>query len=177
VGPLLRIKEAPGGTKSACHSQLTDGPSAEPLYEEAVERLARGRLAPHLARAQLVYGEWLRRENRRVDARAQLQSAHDIFRRIGAAAFAERARRELSATGEHVPRRTADTRDVLTPQEAQIARMARDRKTNPEIGAQLFISPRTVEYHLHKVFTKLEIDSRKELRAALADAEEATAPA
>jgi len=123
-----------------------------------------------LTRARLLYGEWLRRENRRVDARDQLQAAHDTFSRVGAEAFAERARRELMATGEHVPRRTADTRDVLTPQEAQIARMARDGHSNPEIGAQLFISPRTVEYHLRKVFTKLGINSRKELRAALAPA-------
>ena len=124
-----------------------------------------------------MYGEWLRRENRRVDAREQLQAAHDTFRRIGSGAFAERARREVLATGEHLPRRSTDTRDVLTPQEAQIARMARDRQTNPEIGAQLFISPRTVEYHLHKVFTKLEIRSRKELRAALAQTEQAPVPA
>jgi DNA-binding CsgD family transcriptional regulator len=105
---------------------------------------------------------------RRVDAREQLRAAHDQFGRIGAAAFAERARAELSATGETAPRRTAETRDVLTAQEAQIARMASDRQTNPEIGAKLFISPRTVEYHLRKVFTKLDVSSRKELRGALA---------
>jgi DNA-binding CsgD family transcriptional regulator len=165
------------GIEARSRALVTDGRSAEPHYQEAVERLARGRLAPHLARARLVYGEWLRRENRRVHAREQLQAAHDTFRRIGAEAFAERARRELAATGAQVPRRSPDTRDALTPQEAQIARLARDRHTNPEIGAQLFISPRTVEYHLHKVFTKLEIGSRKELRAALADAEETAAPA
>jgi DNA-binding CsgD family transcriptional regulator len=122
----------------------------------------------HLARAQLLYGEWLRRENRRVDAREQLRAAYDRFSRIGAESFAERARRELVATGETAPRRTAETWDVLTPQEVQIARMASDRQTNPEIGAKLFISPRTVEYHLRKVFTKLDISSRKELRGALA---------
>jgi DNA-binding CsgD family transcriptional regulator len=115
-----------------------------------------------------VYGEWLRRENRRLDAREQLRAAHDTFSRIGAEAFAERTRRELLATGETVRRRTADTRDDLTPQEAQIARLARDRHTNPEIGAQLFISPRTVEYHLSKVFPKLDISSRKELPHSLA---------
>jgi DNA-binding CsgD family transcriptional regulator len=122
----------------------------------------------HLARARLLYGEWLRRENRRVDAREQLRAAHDTFSQIGAEAFAERARGELLATGETAPRRTMQTRDVLTPQEAQIARLASDRQTNPEIGAKLFISPRTVEYHLRKVFTKLDISSRKELRSALA---------
>ena len=142
---------------------LTDSASAEPLYEEAVERLAHGRLAPHLARAQLVYGEWLRRENRRLDAREQLRAADGTFSRIGAEAFAERARRELSATGETVRRRTDDTRGVLTAQEAQIARLARDGLSNPEIGAQLFISPRTVQYHLHKVFQKLDITSRNQL--------------
>jgi DNA-binding CsgD family transcriptional regulator len=156
------------GIEAGSRALLSDGPDAEPLYREAVERLARTRGVVHLARAQLLYGEWLRRENRRVDAREQLRAAHDTFSRIGAEAFAERARRELLATGETAPRRTVETRDVLTPQEAQIARMASDRQTNPEIGAKLFISPRTVEYHLRKVFTKLEITSRKELRSALA---------
>jgi DNA-binding CsgD family transcriptional regulator len=122
----------------------------------------------HLARAQLTYGEWLRRENRRVDAREQLRVAYDRFDGIGAKAFAERARRELLATGETAPRRTEENRDVLTPQEAPIARMASDRQTNPEIGAKLFISPRLVEYHLRKVFTKLDISSRKELHGLLA---------
>jgi DNA-binding CsgD family transcriptional regulator len=156
------------GIEAGSRALLSDGRDAEPLYREAVERLGRTRGVVHLARAQLLYGEWLRRENRRVDAREQLRAAHDTFSRIGAEAFAERARGELLATGETAPRRTAETRDVLTPQEAQIARMARDRQTNPEIGAQLFISPRTVEYHLRKVFTKLDISSRKELRGALA---------
>ena len=151
------------GIEARSRALLTDGPSAAALYEEAVKRLARGRLAPHLARAQLVYGEWLRRENRRVEARAQLRLAHDTFSRIGAEAFAERAGRELLATGETARRRSVDTRDTLTPQEAQIARLARDGHTNPEIGAQLFISPRTVQYHLHKVFAKLDITSRNQL--------------
>ena len=105
-----------------------------------------------------------------MDARAQLRAAYEAFSRMGAEAFAERARRELVATGETVRRLTNETRDALTPQETQIARLAADGNTNPEIGAQLFISPRTVEYHLHKVFTKLGISSRKELRGALADA-------
>jgi DNA-binding CsgD family transcriptional regulator len=151
------------GIEARSRALLTDSPSAEPLYAEAVERLARGRLAPHLARAQLVYGEWLRRENRRLDARAQLRAAYDMFSRIGAEGFAKRARRELSATGETARRRTVETRDALTPQEAQIARLARDGLSNPEIGAQLFISPRTVQYHLRKVFQKLDITSRNQL--------------
>jgi DNA-binding CsgD family transcriptional regulator len=151
------------GVEARSRALLTDGPSAEPLYEEAVQRLARCRLAPYLARAQLVYGEWLRRENRRVDAREQLRAAHDTLSRIGAEAFAERARRELLATGESARSRTDEARGVLTPQEAQIARLARDGLSNPEIGAQLFISPRTVQYHLHKVFGKLEIRSRNQL--------------
>src|SRR5205085_8981957 len=148
---------------------LTDGPSAEAHYQEAIERLTNGRVALHLARAQLVYGEWLRREHRRVDAREQLRAAHDKFSGFGAGGFAERARRELLATGETARRRTAETLDLLTPQEAQIARLAAQGRTNPEIGGQLFISPRTVEYHLRKVFPKLNISSRKELRSALTD--------
>jgi DNA-binding CsgD family transcriptional regulator len=155
------------GIEARSRALLTDGPSAEPLYKEAVERLARGRLAPHLARAQLVYGEWLRREKRRVDAREQLRAAHDVLARIGAEGFAERARRELQATGETARRRTADTRDDLTPQEARIARLARDGLSNPEIGAQLFISPRTVQYHLHKVYAKLNVSSRNQLGRVL----------
>ena len=154
------------GIEATSRALMSDG-DAEPFYREAVERLARSRGVVHLARARLLYGEWLRRENRRVDAREQLRSAHEMFERIGAEGFTERARRELVATGETTPKRTVETRDVLTPQEAQIARMASDRQTNPEIGAKLFISPRTVEYHLRKVFTKLDISSRKELRSAL----------
>jgi DNA-binding CsgD family transcriptional regulator len=151
------------GVEARSRALVTSGPAAEPHYKEAVERLSRGRLAPHLARAQLVYGEWLRRENRRLEAREQLRAAHDTFSSIGAEAFAERARRELLATGETARRRTVDTSDVLTPQEAQIARLARDGLSNPDIGAQLFISPRTVQYHLHKVFAKLDITSRNQL--------------
>jgi DNA-binding CsgD family transcriptional regulator/tetratricopeptide (TPR) repeat protein len=155
------------GVLARAQALMSEGDPADALYLEAIERLERTRIRVELARARLLYGEWLRREQRRVDAREQLRIAHDTFSRIGAEAFAERARRELLATGETVPRRTAETRDVLTPQEAQIARMASDGHSNPEIGAQLFISPRTVEYHLRKVFTKLGISSRKELRGAL----------
>jgi len=156
---------------------LSEGRSAEPLYCEAVERLARSRGVVHLARARLVYGEWLRREQRRVDAREQLRAAHEMFTAMGAEAFAERARGELLATGETVRKRTVETRDDLTAQEAQIARLARDGRTNPEIGAQLFISPRTVEWHLRHVFTKLGIRSRRELHDALPDAAPARVPA
>jgi DNA-binding CsgD family transcriptional regulator len=155
------------GIEARSRALLASGPGAEALYEEAVARLGRGRVALHLARAQLVYGEWLRRENRRVDARHQLSAAHELFDRFGAEGFAERARRELSATGETARRRTAVTLSLLTPQEALIARLARDGLTNSLIGARLFISPRTVEYRLHKVFPKLNISSRKELRHAL----------
>ena len=137
------------------------------MYQDAIERLGRTRLRPELARAHLLYGEWLRRENRRVDARAQLHTAHDLFTAIGMEAFADRARVELSATGETVRKRTAETRDELTAQERQIAQLARDGLSNPEIGARLFLSPRTVEWHLHKVFGKLGIRSRRELANAL----------
>lgn len=154
------------GVDARCRALLQDD---ESCYRESIERLARSRAAVELARSHLLYGEWLRREQRRVDAREQLRIAHDMFLRFGADAFAERARRELQATGETVRKRTPDTRDALTPQEVQVARMARDGHTNPEIGAQLFISPRTVEYHLHKVFRKLDVTNRRGLRAALAD--------
>jgi DNA-binding CsgD family transcriptional regulator len=132
-----------------------------------VERLGRTPLRPDLARAHLLYGEWLRRQNRRVDARHQLRSAYDMFTAIGAEAFAERARRELVATGEKVRKRDVDTVDVLTPQEEHIARLARDGRTNPEIGAELYLSARTVEWHLRKIFIKLGITSRKGLHDAL----------
>ncbi len=141
----------------------------EASYQESIEQLIESRAAVALARSRLVYGEWLRRENRRVDAREQLRVAHESFSQMGATAFAERARRELQATGETARRITADNWDVLTPQEFQVARLARDGYTNPEIGAQLFISARTVEYHLHKVFRKLEVSGRRGLRDALDD--------
>jgi len=156
------------GIEARSRALLSDGAAAEPLYREAIDRLSRTQVRPDLARAHLVYGEWLRREGRRVDARGQLRTAHDMLDAIGMEAFAERARRELIATGEKVRKRGVEARDQLTPQEEQIARLARDGRTNPQIGAQLFLSTRTVEWHLRKVFTKLGIGSRHELRAALA---------
>jgi len=155
------------GIQARSHALLQEDDEADALHREAIERLERTRIRIELARARLLYGEWLRREGRRVAAREQLRAAHDMFSRAGAEAFAERARRELSATGETVARQAEETGEVLTPQEEQIARLAADGQTNPEIGAQLFISPRTVEYHLRKVFTKLGISSRKQLRGAL----------
>jgi DNA-binding CsgD family transcriptional regulator len=151
------------GVQAWSSALLHDGKAAESCYREAIERLQHTRATLHLARAQLVYGEWLRRENRRTDARVHLGAAHDFFEHAGAAAFAERARRELLSTGGTARRRTVDTREALTPQEGQIARLAREGLSNPEIGAQLFISPRTVQYHLGKVFAKLEITSRGQL--------------
>nr|WTA65082.1 AAA family ATPase [Micromonospora sp. NBC_00855] len=142
---------------------------AEDRYREAIERLTGGQLGLQLARARLLYGEWLRRENRRADARTQLRAAHEAFATMGAEGFAERAGRELLATGETVRKRTLGEPVALTPQEAQIARLAVAGQTNPEIGAALFLSPRTVEWHLRKVFTKLGIGSRRELAAALRD--------
>ena len=155
------------GIEARSRALLTDGQEAEDLYREAIEQLGRSRVVVHHARAQLIYGEWLRREHRRVDARVQLKAAHAAFDAMGAGAFAERAQRELLATGETVRKRTADTHDALTPQEAQIARLAYEGLTNPEIGQQLFLSHRTVEWHLRKVFTKLGINSRRELTNAL----------
>jgi DNA-binding CsgD family transcriptional regulator len=155
------------GIEARSRGLLSEGDVAERLYREAIERLDRTRIRVELARAHLHYGEWLRREDRRVDAREQLRSANDSFTSMGAEAFAERARRELMATGEKVRKRSDETRDDLTPQEEQIARLARDGLTNREIATQLFLSPRTVEYHLHKVFAKLEIDSRMGLHDAL----------
>jgi DNA-binding CsgD family transcriptional regulator len=148
-------------------SALLAGDDAEASYRESIERLGTTRLGLDRARAQLLYGEWLRRAGRRVDAREQLRSAHDQFVALRAHAFADRTRRELLATGETVRKRTVDTSLDLTPQEAHIARLAASGETNPEIGSQLFISARTVEWHLRKVFTKLGISSRKELRSAL----------
>jgi DNA-binding CsgD family transcriptional regulator len=155
------------GVLARSRALLSEGEAAEGSYREAIERLSRTQLRPELARAHLLFGEWLRRENRRVDARAQLRTAHELFITIGMEAFAERARTELQATGEHVRARAPEARDDLTAQERQIAELARDGLSNPEIGARLFLSPRTVEWHLRHVFSKLGIKSRRELANAL----------
>jgi DNA-binding CsgD family transcriptional regulator len=155
------------GAAARSRALVSGGPAAEAEYREAIELLGRTRMAAHLARARLVYGEWLRRENRRIDARNQLRPAFDALASTGAGAFAARARRELQATGEKARKRSEDTRADLTPQEEEIARLAREGRTNQEIGAQLFIGGRTVEWHLRKVFAKLDISSRRELDQAL----------
>ncbi|MEU8731046.1 AAA family ATPase [Streptomyces tendae] len=155
------------GVQLRCRALLSDATAAEELFREAIERLGRTQAAMDTARARLLYGEWLRREGRRADARAQLRTAHALFTRFGAQAFAERAVRELRATGETVARRDAAAAAALTPQESQIARLARDGLTNSEIGAQLFLSPHTVEWHLRKVYAKLGITSRRLLGTAL----------
>jgi DNA-binding CsgD family transcriptional regulator len=164
------------GIEARVRALLSHGDVAEGFYRESIARLGHTRVRVELARAHLLYGEWLRRENRRVDARDQLRVAHEMLTTMGIEAFAERARRELLATGETVRKRSVETRDELTPQEAQIARLARDGLSNPEIGARLFISPRTVKYHLHKVFTKLDISSRNQLEHALPSETAAVGP-
>jgi DNA-binding CsgD family transcriptional regulator len=156
------------GIEMRVRAFLSEGDEADHCHLESIERLSHTRVRVHLARAHLLYGEWLRRENRRADARDQLRTAHDMFGEMGAEGFAERARRELVATGETVRKRRIDQADpILTPQESQVARLARDGLTNPEIGARLFISSRTVQYHLKKVFTKLGITSRTQLHLVL----------
>jgi DNA-binding CsgD family transcriptional regulator len=156
------------GIEARSRALVSDGEAAENLYREAIDRLGRTRLRVDLARAHLVYGEWLRRLRRRLEARDQLRRAHQIFDSIGAEPFAERARNELRATGEHARKRSAETSDALTAQEALIANLARDGASNAQIAAQLFISPATVAYHLGKVFGKLNISSRHQLAGALA---------
>jgi DNA-binding CsgD family transcriptional regulator len=155
------------GIEARSRALLSQGVEAERHFLDAIQHLTRTRVRAELARAHLLYGEWLRREGRRIDAREQLRTAHDSFVAMGVEGFGERARRELTATGEKVRKRDVETRHELTPQEHQIARLARDGLSNPEIGAQLFISAKTVEWHLAKVFTKLGISSRRQLRTAL----------
>ncbi|MEU0945410.1 AAA family ATPase [Streptomyces canus] len=163
------------GTAAGVRALVSEGEVADALYREAIERLGVTDVRMDLARTHLLYGEWLRRESRRADARAHLGIAHDMLGHIGAEGFAERARRELQATGARVRRNPAAAQVALTPQEEQIARLVRDGLTNPEIGAQLFISPHTVEWHLRKVFSKLGITSRKEMRTVRFTGETASA--
>jgi ATP/maltotriose-dependent transcriptional regulator MalT len=155
------------GIETRSRALLSGTKEADSLFQESIQRLGRTRLRPEVARAHLLYGEWLRRSGRRDDAREQLRTAHEILTAIGMDAFAERSRQELLATGEKARKRTVDTQGDLTAQEAQIAQLARDGYSNPEIGAQLFLSPRTIEWHLRRVYMKLGISSRGELRAAL----------
>lgn len=175
VAKLAAVTSASGtdwarGVEARCRALITEGPGAEDLFRESIERLGRTMLRPDLARAHLLYGEWLRRERRRTDARAELRCAHDMFEVMGMDGFAGRAHRELEATGETARKRTiTPDPQLLTAQEIQIARLARDGHSNPEIGARLFISTRTVEYHLQKVFTKLGIQSRRQLDRVLSD--------
>ncbi|HXL87455.1 MAG TPA: LuxR C-terminal-related transcriptional regulator [Streptosporangiaceae bacterium] len=179
VDALQRLTETtqPGGTDLAPGLEArsralvaVDG-AADGLYQEAIDRLGRTQLRPELARANLLYGEWLRRQGRRSQARERLHTAHELLSVIGMEAFAERARGELAATGETVrrraPRAAAAASHELTAQEAQVARLARDGLSNPEIGARLFISTHTVQYHLTKVFAKLGISSRNQLHRVL----------
>jgi DNA-binding CsgD family transcriptional regulator len=169
---LTQMTEASGtdwaaGVRARSQALLSHDDAAETLYRAAIERLGRTRIRPQLARAHLVYGEWLRRQSRRMDARRELLQAYETFTDMGMDAFSERTRRELAATGQQVRRRAVETAHDLTNQEAQIAKLAREGLTNQEIGFQLYLSARTVEWHLRKVFTKLGITSRRQLQTAV----------
>jgi DNA-binding NarL/FixJ family response regulator len=161
------------GIEARVRALASDGAAADGFYRESVELLGRTQVRAQLARSRLLYGEWLRRERRRAEAREQLRTAHRMLEEMGMGAFAERARRELAATGETARKRTAPAArtaaasETLTAQEAQVARLACDGLSNPEIGARLFISPRTVSYHLSNAFTKLGISSRSQLHRVL----------
>jgi len=173
-GRLSEMTRASGtewalGIEAARGALLRDDATAEDLFREAIDRLGRTRMRVELARAHLRYGEWLRRHGRRIDARAPLRTAEEALTAMGVEGFADRARRELLATGETVRRRTVDTSADLTPQEAHIARLAAEGLTNPEIAAQLYLSPRTVEWHLRKVFTKRGLSTRRQLRRSSVD--------
>jgi DNA-binding CsgD family transcriptional regulator len=168
LGRVAEMTSASGtdwglGILARSRALLSEGETADNRYHEAIERLGRTRMRPALARAHLLYGEWLRRERRGLDAREQLHRAHKLFTEFGMEAFAERARVELEATGEHARKRTVETRDDLTPQETKISRLAADGATNLEIARQLYISPSTVDYHLRKAFRKLGVKSRHQL--------------
>ena len=165
------------GITARCRALVSQGDEVEPLYREALERLGRTGVHVEVARAHLLYGEWLRRAGRRVDARRELRAAHGVFAAMGVEGFAERAQRELLATGETVRRRSVETFDELTPQEAEISRLAGAGYTNPEIARKLFLSERTVEWHLRKVFAKLGIRSRRQLRDVLPESEAVLVPA
>ena len=154
------------GIEAARHALLCEDAAAEELYREALDRLRHTRIRVELARTQLLYGEWLRRRGRRVDARVQLRTAYQALNAMGVEAFADRARRELAATGETVRKRTAETSGELTAQEAHIARLVEEGLTNQEIAAMLYLSTRTVEWHLGKIFTKLGLSTRRQLRRA-----------
>jgi DNA-binding CsgD family transcriptional regulator len=171
--PLQRVARDVGvpaaRIEARCRALVSQGATADGLYRESIERLGRTPLQPELARAHLLYGEWLRREDRRVDARAPLRSAHAMFVTMGMEAFADRARTELVATGEQVRKHTVETRAVLTAHERQIAQLASEGLSNPKIAARMFLSSRTIEWHLRNVFTKLGIRSRRELAVALAE--------
>jgi DNA-binding CsgD family transcriptional regulator len=158
------------GIEAWCRALLTDGQDAGPLFREAIARLGRTRMRPELARARLLYGEWLRRQRRRTDAREQLRAAVQMLETIGMETYADRARRKLRAAGGTARRTAVTTAVQLTAQEAQIARLAAEGLSNPEIASRLFLSPRTVQYHLGKVFTKLDITSRGQLSRALTGA-------